>query len=151
MAIFGRRTARQRLRKPARESLAIPTFSPAADCKPWVIGGLWPAELSTPTSQTASVADHLRSDLQRFAARANEDLIGLRRKPMADSVRYTLEARVIEEARARAVHRVDSTLRYLDVAVMPGTGLLRLCRRWKLWCPRMALIATAVSSDALQL
>ena len=122
MAIFGRRTARQRLRKPARESLAIPTFSPAADCKPWVIGGLWPAELSTPTSQTASVADHLRSDLQRFAARANEDLIGLRRKPMADSVR-TRWKRELSRRRVRGPYTV-STRRFAIWTSLscPGPG-----------------------------
>ena len=52
MVIFGRMTARQRLRRATRESLTIPAFSSPADCTPWVTGGLWPAELSSASGPT---------------------------------------------------------------------------------------------------
>jgi len=43
---LGRRAARQRLRRATHESLTVPVFDSPVDCTPWVIGGLWPAELS---------------------------------------------------------------------------------------------------------
>jgi hypothetical protein len=79
-----------------------------------VIGGLWPAELSTITPETATVADYLREDLQRTARSANDELKIVRRGGMADPVRQAEEARVIEQARARAVKRVESALRHLQ-------------------------------------
>lgn len=106
-------TARQRLRRATRESLAIPAFSSPIDCTPWVTGGLWPAELSTVTAETATLAEYLRADLQRIANGANDQLKMLKRAGMTDPARQAAEARVIEEARGRAVRRVESTIRYL--------------------------------------
>ena len=113
MAIFGRMTARQRLRRATRESLAIPAFSSPIDCTPWVTGGLWPGELSTVSGETASLADYLRADLERIAQGANDELKILKRTGMPDSARQAAEARIIEQARARAVRRVESTMRQL--------------------------------------
>ncbi|MBO0865814.1 MAG: DUF5632 domain-containing protein, partial [Mycobacterium sp.] len=117
MAIFGRKTARQRLRRATRESLTIPAFSSPVDCTPWVTAGLWPAELSTVTDETAALAQHLRADLQRIADTANIELQNIRRAVMADSVRQAEEARVINSARASATRRVESTVRHLRKAV----------------------------------
>jgi hypothetical protein len=111
VAIFGRQTERQRLRTAAQESLTIPTFGSAVDCTPWVIGGLWPAELSTPNAQTSGLADYLKSDLQRITRRANNELTSIKRARMPDLARRAHEARVITEARTCALRRIESTLR----------------------------------------
>ncbi|MBV8294131.1 MAG: DUF5631 domain-containing protein [Mycobacterium sp.] len=113
MAIFGRNTARQRLRRATRESLKIPAFSSPVDCTPWVTGGLWPAELSTVTAETAPLVKYLKADLQKIVNSANEELMGIRRAGLADPVRQAEEARVINGARAFAVRRVESTVRHL--------------------------------------
>jgi hypothetical protein len=113
VAIFGRNTARQRLRRATRESLKIPAFSSPVDCTPWVTGGLWPAELSTVTAETAPLVKYLKADLQRIVNSANEELKDLRRAGLAESTRQAEEARVINGARAFAVRRVDSTVRHL--------------------------------------
>jgi hypothetical protein len=113
VAIFGRNTARQRLRRATRESLKIPAFSSPVDCTPWVTGGLWPAELSTVTADTAPLVKYLKADLQKIANSANEELMGIRRAGLADPVRQAEEARVINSARAFAVRRVESTVRQL--------------------------------------
>jgi hypothetical protein len=113
VAIFGRNTARQRLRRAARESLKIPAFSSPVDCTPWVTGGLWPAELSTVTAETAPLVKYLRADLQRIVNSANEELKSIRRSGLADPERQAEEARVIEGARAFAVRRVESSVRHL--------------------------------------
>ena len=113
MAIFGRNTARQRLRRATRESLKIPAFSAPVDCTPWVTGGLWPAELSTVTADTAPLVKYLKADLQKIVNSANEELLGIRRAGLADAVRQAEEARVINAARAFAVRRVESTVRHL--------------------------------------
>jgi hypothetical protein len=113
VAIFGRKTARQRLRRATRESLAIPAFSSPVDCTPWVIGGLWPAELSTVNAETATAADYLKADLQRIVKSANEELMRIRREGMAEPARHAEETRVINAARAFAVRRVESTVRHL--------------------------------------
>ena len=120
MAIFGRKTARQRLRRATRESLTIPTFSSPVDCAPWVIGGLWPAELSTGSAETATLAEYLNAELQRITSSANDELRIIGRAGMADSARQAEEARVINEARARAVQRVESTVRQLRTATAGG-------------------------------
>lgn len=122
MAIFGRITARQRLRRATRESLAIPAFSSPVDCTPWVTGGLWPAELSTVTAETATLAEYLKADLRTITESANDELKVLKRAGMPDFTRQAEEARVIEEARARAVRRVESTMRHLHAvkAEMPA-------------------------------
>jgi len=39
-----------------------------------VVGGLWPAELSTITDENATLAEHLRDDLQRITSRTNDEL-----------------------------------------------------------------------------
>lgn len=116
MAIFGRKTARQRLRRATRESLTIPAFSSPIDCTPWVIGGLWPAELATVTPENASAAESLRADLQRIVESANEEVNAIRRAVMPDSARQAEETRVINAARGFAVSRVESTVRYLYAA-----------------------------------
>lgn len=113
MAIFGRNSARQRLRRAARESLKIPPFSSPVDCTPWVTGGLWPAELSTITPDNGPLIKYLKADLQRIVNLANDELQGIRRAGLTDSTRRSEEARVINDARAFAVRRVESTVRYL--------------------------------------
>jgi len=85
-----------------------------------VIGGLWPAELSTATAETATLAEYLNADLQRITSSANDELKIIRRAGMADSARQAEEARVINEARARAVRRVESTVRQLRIATAGG-------------------------------
>lgn len=91
----------------------MPAFSSPIDCTPWVTGGLWPAELSPITAQTATLAEYLKADLQRIADSVNDELKIIRRAGMADSARQAQEARVIDEGRARAVRRVESTIRHL--------------------------------------
>lgn len=113
MAIFGRRSARRRLRNATRESLAIPAFSAPVDCSAWVLGGLWPAELTTITPETAPLAEYLNADLQRIANSANEKLHAIGRSGLAGQARQAAEARVINVARAFAVLRVESTVRQL--------------------------------------
>lgn len=112
-------SARQRLRRATRESLATPAFSSPIDCTPWVTGGLWPAELSTVTPETATLAEYLKADLERIAHAANDELKLLKRSGMTDPSRQAAEARVIDAARGRAVRRVESTIRYLH-AVQSG-------------------------------
>ncbi|QUR65702.1 DUF5631 domain-containing protein [Mycobacterium spongiae] len=114
MAIFGRRTARQRLRRATRESLAISPFSSPIDCAPRVTAGLWPAELSTPTAENSLLATDLKVDLEKITSTANDKLRSIRHAGMADSARQASEARVIDEARALAVRRVEATIRQLN-------------------------------------
>lgn len=78
-----------------------------------MIGGLWPPELSPSDGETATLADYLRADLERIAKSANDDLRAVRRSELAHSARRAAEARVIDDARADAVRRVDSTMRQL--------------------------------------
>lgn len=113
VGIFGRITARQRLRRATQESLSVPTFSAPLDCTPWVIGGLWPEELSAGNSQTATLAEYLKVDLQRIAGAANDELRSIGRAGMQYPNRRDAEARVIDEARDLAVRRVESTMRQL--------------------------------------
>src|SRR6185437_1682340 len=127
VGIFGRKSARQRLRRATRESLTIPSFSAAIDCTPWVIGGLWPAELSTQSAETASLAEHLNGDLQRIAESANAELRSLSRAGLTDPARQTAEANVVRDARARAERRVESALRYLQG--QPGVPVAQRPRR----------------------
>ncbi|OCB22854.1 hypothetical protein A5674_25080 [Mycobacterium malmoense] len=122
MAIFGRMTARQRLRRATRESLAMPAFSSPIDCTPWVIGGVWPAELSTITAENARLAEYLKADLQRIADSANEQLKIIKRAGLADLPRQAEEARIIDEARACAVRRVESTIRQLHAELAGATA-----------------------------
>ncbi|ORV44624.1 hypothetical protein AWC02_14825 [Mycolicibacter engbaekii] len=122
MALFGRWSARQRLRSAARDSLAIPAFSTPVDCSSWVLGGLWPAELATITPETAPLADYLHADLQRIAQSANEKLYALGRSDLAASARQIAQARVINVARAFAVLRVESTVRQLHKETLDFGG-----------------------------
>jgi Family of unknown function (DUF5631)/Family of unknown function (DUF5632) len=78
-----------------------------------VTGGLWPAELSTITAETAPLVKYLKADLQKIVNSANEELSGIRRSGLADPIRHAEEARVINSARAFAVRRVESTVRHL--------------------------------------
>jgi Family of unknown function (DUF5631)/Family of unknown function (DUF5632) len=105
--------ARQRLRRATRESLEIPAFSSHIDCTPWVTGGLWPAELSMITDETAPLADYLRADLQRITRSANDELKVIKRAGLTESAREAEEARIIDEARAHAARRVESTIRHV--------------------------------------
>lgn len=113
VAIFGRNTARRRLRKAARESLAIPAFGSAVDCTPWVTDGLWPAELSTITPENATVARYLRADLERIARSANEELRSIRRAGIVGPSLQAEESRVVDTARGIAAARVAAALRQL--------------------------------------
>jgi Family of unknown function (DUF5632)/Family of unknown function (DUF5631) len=158
VAIFGRNTARQRLRRAARESLKIPAFSSPVDCTPWVTGGLWPAELATVTADTAPLIKYLRDDLQRIVDTANQELKALRHVGMTDSLRRVQEARVINDARAYAVRRVESTVRHLHsvrfrlpVERLPADGGVEIetTRRFKLAPPRPeAVLSTDIASLA---
>jgi hypothetical protein len=105
--------ARQRLRSAARQSLTVPAFSAPADCTPWVIGDLWPAELANATGETVALAEYLNADLQRIADTANAKLQEISRGELAGSQREAAQARVVNIARAYAVLRVESTLRQL--------------------------------------
>lgn len=134
VAIFGRNTARRRLRRATRESLAIPTFSSPVDCTPWVIGGLWPAELATVNAETSTLAEYLNADLRRIASSANDELRMIRRAGMSDAARQAEEARVINEARSRAERRVESTVRQLRAA--PAGGRARSPRHAVREAPR---------------
>lgn len=91
----------------------MPAFSSPIDCTPWVTGGLWPAELSPITAQTATLAEDLKADLQRIANTVNDELKAIRRSGLDNLARQAQEARVVDEGRARAVRRVESTMRHL--------------------------------------
>lgn len=117
MAIFGRNTARQRLRRATQESLAVPAFGSAVDCTPWVVGELWPAELSTITPENASVARYLRAELDRIARSANEQMRTIRRAGPTGPAQQAEEARVVNSARALAAQRVEAALRRLEKTV----------------------------------
>lgn len=113
MSIFGRSAARQRLRRAAREPLKSAPFRAPIDCAPWVTGGLWPAELSAITAQTAPLVQHLKADLQRIVDAANEQAEELRRTAGDRPTRRLEEERIINDARAFARQRVESTVRFL--------------------------------------
>lgn len=113
MAAFGRSSARRQLRAAAHQPLSVPAFDGHIDCTPWVIGGLWPAELETVTPRTATTAEYLKNDLQRIAHLANERIRNLHHRGLADRDRHAEEARIVEVARAFAVLRVESTVRQL--------------------------------------
>jgi hypothetical protein len=69
--------------------------------------------LSTVTAETAPLVKYLKADLQRIVNSANEELKSIRCAGLIDSTRQTEEARVINDARAFAVRRVESTVRHL--------------------------------------
>jgi hypothetical protein len=150
VAIFGRKTARQRMKRATQQALSIPTFPTPADCTPLVLGGLWPAELRRLTSETASLAEHLDRDLQRIASSANEKLRAISEAGLIEPVRQAEEARVINVARAFAVLRVESTVRhlrreplgfhpeYLSLGAVPGQA------------PRPAVVEATETPSALE-
>lgn len=90
------------------------TSDTPADCTPWVLGGLWPAELSSRTLETATIADCLENDLRRIAGVANQRICGLQRTHLPDDVRRAETARIIDMARALAVQSVESTVRQVN-------------------------------------
>lgn len=100
----------------------MPAFSSPIDCTPWVLGGVWPAELSTITAENATLAEYLKADLQRIADGANEQLKIIKRAGLADLPRQAEEARIIDEARACAVRRVESTIRQLHAELAGATA-----------------------------
>lgn len=91
----------------------MPTFRTPDDCTPWVLGGLWPAELDPVTPETATVAEYLKRDLQRIADSANHKLRMINEARMPEPIRHAEQNRVIDSARAYAVARVESTMRQL--------------------------------------
>lgn len=91
----------------------MPTFRTPEDCTPWVLGGLWPAELNQVTAETATVAAYLKRDLQRIADAANHKLRVINDAGMPEPMRESEQNRVIDDARAYAVARVQSTVRQL--------------------------------------
>ncbi len=101
------------MRRATEQALSVPAFRTPVDCTPWVLGGLWPAELNQPSPETDSLAEYLRKDLHRIADSANQKLREINEVGLAESARQTEEARVINVARAFAVLRVESTIRHL--------------------------------------
>lgn len=101
------------MRKATRQSLSVPSPRSTTDCTPWVLGGLWPADLERVTPETAPLAEYLKRDLQRIAASANERLRAIAEAGLARRTREAEEFRVINVARAFAVLRVESTIRQL--------------------------------------
>jgi hypothetical protein len=67
------------------------------------------------TVETAPLVKYLKADLQRIVNSANEELKNIRCAGLVDSTRQAEEARVINEARAFAVRRVESTVRHLHM------------------------------------
>src|SRR4051794_34039001 len=65
------------------------------------------------TAETAPLVKYLKADLQRIVNAANEELKNIRCAGLVESTRQAEEARVINEARAFAVRRVESTVRHL--------------------------------------
>ncbi len=65
------------------------------------------------TAETAPLVKYLKADLQRIVNSANEELRNIRCAGLVDSTRQAEEARVINDARAFAVRRVESTVRHL--------------------------------------
>lgn len=65
------------------------------------------------TPETAPLVKHLKSDLERIVNSANDDLKNIRCAGLMDATRQAEEARVINEARAYAVRRVESAVRHV--------------------------------------
>jgi hypothetical protein len=104
--------------------LSVPTFRMPDDCTPWVLGGVWPAELDHLTADTAPLAEYLRRDLQRIADSANHKLRVLNETVMPPHARAAEQNRVVDAARAFAVQRVASTLRQLSQQTDADTQVL---------------------------
>lgn len=101
------------MKRATQQALSVPAFRTPADCTPWVLGGLWPTELSAITPETATLAEYLRNDLQRIAKSANEKLRVISESGLEGQARQAEESRVVNVARAFAVLRVESTVRQL--------------------------------------
>ena len=71
-------------------------------------------------SRTDTLAEYLGADLQRITRSANDQLRTIQLAKMPDFVRQAEEARVIDEARARAVRRIESTIRELHAIKAPA-------------------------------
>lgn len=125
VAVFGRRTARQRMRRATQQAFSVPTFRGPEDCTPWVLGGLWPVELAEVNTETATLAEHLKNDLQRIADSANYKLRAINEAGMPEPRRLAEQHRVINVARAFAVLRVESTVRHLRKESLGFTQQLR--------------------------
>jgi len=65
------------------------------------------------TAETAPLVRYLKADLQRIVNSANEELKNIRCAGLVDSTRQAEESRVVNEARAFAVRRIESTVRHL--------------------------------------
>ena len=65
------------------------------------------------TAETAPLVKYLKADLQRIVNSANEELKNIRCAGLLESTRQAEEARVINDARAFALRRVESTVRHL--------------------------------------
>lgn len=113
MAIFGWVKAWCHYGLPGQPPFKTPAVNSALDCGPWVIGGIWPAELSATNAQTAPLISHLRADLQRIVDAANGQLDEVRRTAGDRSTTRSREARIVNDARAFAEQRVESTVRLL--------------------------------------
>jgi hypothetical protein len=124
VAVFGRRSARQRLKRATEQALSVPTFRMPDDCTPWVLGGVWPAELDHLTADTAPLAEYLKRDLQRIADSANHKLRVLNETAMTPDARAAEQNRVVGDARAFALQRVASTMRQLGQQTEGDTQVL---------------------------
>lgn len=115
------------MKRASQQALSTPSFRTPADCTPWVLGGLWPTELNAVTTETATMAEYLKRDLQRIADSANEKMRILAESGLHGDERTAEETRVINVARAFAVLRVESTVRQLrKEAIGFQTEYLRL-------------------------
>lgn len=65
------------------------------------------------TAETAPLVKRLKADLAQVVNSANDELKNIRCAGLVDSTRQAEESRVINEARAFAVRRVESTVRHL--------------------------------------
>lgn len=101
------------------------------------------------TANTAPLVKYLKADLQRIVNSANEELKGICRAGLTDSARQAEEARVMNDARAFAVRRVESTVRHLRNMMpksppqyQPGNGAIdgEKTQRFKLAPPRPAVV-----------
>lgn len=80
-------------------------------------------------AETATLAEYLRADLEKIARSANDELKLVKRSGLPDFARQAEEARIIDEARARAVQRVESTVRHLRTAAPAGASTQRPAAR----------------------
>ena len=77
--------------------------------------GSGPPSWRRPTPKPPRSQSISRADLHRIARSANDELKLIKRAGLPDLARQADEARVIDEARARAVRRVESTIRHLQL------------------------------------